>query len=286
MNYAYIVNVIEINPLYFEGIKIMKTSTLLKNIGLLVAFGWSMSSSAALIHEYAFEPSDPFADTAGNIDLTAAGTLGSVTPDSAGFVTFSGANGSGRAYLTGSIPLNSYNPFVLSIWFRIPTLNQLSYASIFSSDTVAGNGFQINFLNGWLSINSKASAGAVLDVISLASLTTNEWHLITVEQDSSAALGGKVWFDGALVLSTSAAFGTLDAFRLGVNRDGTAGFEGDISLVRIYDGENWNSAKQAAAIVNGPAIPEPMAVSFILIFGSGFMFLNRIFNKRESYSDE
>ncbi len=204
----------------------MKTSTLLKNIGLLVGFGWSMSSSAALVHEYAFEPTDPFADTAGNIDLTSTGTLGSVTTDSAGFVTFSGANGPGGAYLTGSAPLNNYSPLVLSIWFRIPTLNQLSYASIFSSDTVAGNGFQINFLNGWLSINSKVSAGNVLDVISLSDLTTNEWHLITVEQDPFAAQGGKVWFDDDLVVSTNAIFGTLDAFRLGVNRNGSKGFEG------------------------------------------------------------
>ncbi len=79
--------------------------------------------------------------------------------------------------------------------------------------------------------------------------------------------------------SADAIFGTLDAFRLGVNRNGGTGFEGDISLVRIYDGESWDSTEQAAAIVDGPAIPEPKAVSFVLIFGSGYIMLNRVFNK-------
>jgi hypothetical protein len=246
---------------------------------LFLFFAGGFSGKAAMVHDYTFDASDPYADSVGSADLTLYGSVGSITMNSGGYASFSGADSSAAdvVYLSSSAAISNYNPFVLSLWFRISTTNQLDYSSMFSSNPSSGDGFQINFLGGWLSVNTHASSGQVLNVIPTADLATNQWHLITIMQDPNAAEGGQVWLDDTKYGSTNAIFGALNAFRLGVNRNGKKGFYGDLSEVSIYDGESWDSTKQDAAFSTGPVVPEPAVFSFILFSSVAGLFVRRIF---------
>ena len=263
----------------------MKTLPKLKKIAVACLFGIALTSKATLLHEYTFDPSDPYADSVGNSDLVVSGSVGQITMNSGGYASFSGdtaANGNG-VYLSSDAPISSYSPFLLSIWFRIPTIEQESYASIFSTANTSDDGWQINFLNGYLSINKKAANNATVPIIRTTDISTNEWHLITVLQDPDADQQGQVWMDGTLYSSTNISFGTRGEFRLGINRKGRSEFKGDIALVRISGGEEetWDDTKQSDAYNDPPAVPtvpEPAVASLILLSSFSFIGLRRFFS--------
>ena len=261
----------------------MPTTKHLLQLGIMLALFFTNRGLGSLAHEYRFDSSDPYADSVGGSPLASSGTVGTITFDSEGFASFSGVtNNIDGVYLYGEPPISSYNPFVLSIWFRIPTTNQSNYASIFSSNPSNEEGFQINFLNGWLSVNIKASEGAVVNIVPTSDLTINDWHLITIMQDPDATQQGQVWMDDTqYYASTNSIFGALNAFRLGINRNGKKGFKGDITLAKIYNAETWDDTKQDDLFVAGPAaVPEPAALSLILMIGIGGFTYSRIVSAR------
>lgn len=201
--------------------------------------------------------------------------------NSGGFASFSGdsaLDGDG-VYLSSDAPINSYSPFVLSIWFRIPTIDQQDYASIFSTADTSEDGWQLNFLNGYLSVNKKAANNATVRVVRTEDISTNEWHLITIMQDPSIDQQGQVWMDGTLYNSTNISLGTRGEFRLGINRKGRKEFKGDMASVRIYSDEVWDDTKQADAYDDPPVIPEPAVASLIFLCGFSFLGLNRVFRR-------
>jgi hypothetical protein len=258
----------------------MPTAKHLLRLGIMLAIFLTNRGSGSLAHEYRFDSTDPYADSVGGSPLATSGTVGTITFDSEGFASFSGVTESDGVYLYGEPPISSYNPFILSIWFRIPSTNQQDYASIFSSNPSSKEGFQINFLSGWLSVNTKASEGAVVNIVPTSDLTINDWHLITIMQDPNATQQGQVWMDDTQYASTNTIFGALNTFRLGINRNGKKGFKGDITLVQIYDAETWDDTKQDDLFVAGPAIPEPAALSLILMAGVGGFTYSRIVSAR------
>lgn len=233
---------------------------------------------ADLLHHYIFEASDPYADLQGGSDLTPFGTVGTITASPEGFISFSGTDTqSDTVYLGGDALNNVFDPFVLNLWFRVPTTTgQSIFSSLFSSNEGTDAGFQIHFLDGFFGVNMN---GIHLEVLPLDQLTVNEWHLVTVMQDPNASEQGQIWLDGTAYDSNAGSFGELNSFRLGVNRAGRQGIEGDIAEVKIYNGEVWDSTKQAELYAMGPVIPEPAVCSLILFSGITVLGIKRIFLK-------
>ncbi len=216
----------------------------------------------ALAHHYDFSAADPFADQVGTSDLTQYGSVGSIDVNAAGYLSFSGTDTQNDTVYLGSDVLdNAYDPFVLSLWFRFDNPNQSNFSSIFSTNKGTSEGFQVHFYQDTFGVNAN---GNRIKICSVDSLSAGDWHLVTVMQDSSAPNQGMVWLDDCMVVSNAASFGALNDFRLGVNRAGRQGFEGDISSVKIYDSA-WDDSRQAAAYSSFEAIPEPASISFILL---------------------
>lgn len=247
---------------------------------LVMGMVFPLSGFASLQHHYTFTGTNPLEDQVGSSDLVQGGTDGTLVVDPGGYTSFSGlngetSNGDQAVYLGSDALAASYDPFVLSIWFRVATIaGQPEYSGLFSSYTGTADGFQINFLNGEFGIHTSSSD---LNIISLSALTVDEWHLVTVMQDSSSANQGQIWFDGTLSANQVSIFGGLQDFRLGVNRNGERGFAGDISEVSIYNDETWDDAKQTASFVAGPVIPEPAVLSLVLLTGIGSLLIKRLF---------
>ena len=264
-----------------KGLQVAKTHFLYrpKNLLIQAALGLGLcSTQAALVHEYTFDSPDHYTDQVGNADLSVAGSSGTLTAQD-GYITFVGQHDSDSVHLeTDTTDIKNYDPFVLSIFFRISTRNQERYASIFSSNNQGGTGFQINFLNGKLSVNISASSGQVFDIIDTSAITLNDWHLLTIMQDTNANTG-TVWYDDSLTLSTNSIFGELAAFKLGVNRNGNSLFDGDIGYVAVYNGEEWDDDKQDNSYTTTEVVPEPMAASFILLTGLLGFSVHRFWGK-------
>ena len=217
---------------------------------LFLGIGFLASTQAELLHSYTFEGASPYADSTGSADLTEYGSQGTITNQD-GFISFSGTiNSSDTVYLGSDALTASSNQFIISIWFQTSnTTNQSDYSSIFSSNAGTDAGFQIHFFNGFFGVNMN---GTKLEVLPLTDLTANEWHLVTIMQDPSATPQGQIWLDGTVYDSDPGSFGALNTFRLGVNRNGKRGFEGDLADVRIYDDETWDSTRQTNAFIAGP----------------------------------
>lgn len=247
-----------------------------KFIGGFIALGISISGYAELLHHYVFDPGTPYADSVGGADLVKYGTVGTITSDFEGFLSYSGTvKQEDTVYLGGNALNSTYDPFVLSLWFRVPTATgQSDYTSLFSSNEGTTAGFQIHFYDGFFGVNMN---GEHLEVLPLAQLTTNEWHLVTIMQNPYAAEQGQVWLDGNVYEANVGSFGELNTFRLGVNRSGKQGFEGDMAEVSIYNDEVWDATRQAEAFTAGPVVPEPAVMSLILLSGIGSLVINRLF---------
>jgi len=120
--------------------------------------------------------------------------------------------------------------FTVSQWVWANNSSQPTYASVFAVDDAAGsNGsFQHAVINGeWkLHTNQSQTFGAV---------QAQEWtHLVTVFEGGTATQ----YLDGVLVGSTSYPSGSLnnlELYKLGVNRAGSAYFEGMIDNVMVWD---------------------------------------------------
>lgn len=230
--------------------------------------------AGALVHHYDFSAADPLADQVGTSDLTQYGSVGSIDVSTAGYLSFSGTDTQNdTVYLGSDVLSHSYDPFVLSLWFRYDNRNQSNYSSIFSSNSGTDEGFQLHFHTGSLGINAN---GKLIEICPLDELSTGEWHLVTIMQDASSPNQGMVWLDDQVTVSNAASFGALNDFRLGVNRAGRQGFEGAIADVKIYDAP-WDEEKQEILYSAVEAIPEPATVSFILLSSVGAIGIKRFF---------
>jgi hypothetical protein len=120
--------------------------------------------------------------------------------------------------------------FTISQWVWANTTNQSNYASTFAIDDNAGSNqsFQHMVSGGkwYLHNNQTRSFGDVI---------AQRWtHLVTVYDDGEA----RQYMDGVLVNTNTypnGSFNNIDLYKLGVNRAGSAFFEGKIDNVLIWD---------------------------------------------------
>ena len=120
--------------------------------------------------------------------------------------------------------------FTISQWVWANRTNQTSYASTFAIDDNAGSNqsFQHMVSGGkwYLHNNQTRSFGDVI---------AQRWtHLVTVYDDGEA----RQYMDGVLVntnIYPNGSFNNIDLYKLGVNRAGSAFFEGKIDNVLIWD---------------------------------------------------
>ena len=258
-----------------KGIKIIGVAICLN---LLLSLG----SSASVMHHYIFgsDGSDPFNDSVGSADLSETGSAGSVTLATNGYAHFTGGHDTaGIAHLESDAFTDLQDPAVLKIWFRTSSVTgQLEYASIFSSDDVAGeNGFQIDFSGGDPTDILRVYRNTTeITLSTLSDLSADDWHLITIWRDTVDSVG-KVWLDTNDVITTDTENLELHTFRLGVNRRGKTGFSGDIADVSIYGDDSWSDSQQQDAFADGPAIPEPATLSLISLMSLTFLITSRYF---------
>ncbi len=221
------------------------------------------SVQSAEIHSYNFSGPSPVADQAGTLDLTEFGS--SLVYDSTGFVT---CDGNSASYLeAGAVSETAYT---VSFWFRIDSssTNQSNYSAIIASDQGGDNGsFQIGFNGGKLRVDGKKAGGGGFAVVmaQATAITVDTWHLVTMMVDPAATDKIQLWFNDTPAILSPHELGSMAKMALGINRNRSIAFDGDIADVRIYDSNTvWDDTTQASTFAAGLTANTPVSTGTLV----------------------
>ena len=187
-------------------------------------------SDHLLQHHWSFEDSsgnfaNNSANTSANLSLNGMDSSNWLTCIDGGCLWFDGVND------YANVDVNDWSGnMTVSQWVWANTTNQSNYASTFAVNNQAGSNFSFQHMisgNQWKLHNNQSQAfGAV---------TPQRWtHLVTVFDDGDI----RQYMDGVLVNTNtypSGSFTNIDLYKLGVNRAGSAYFEGKIDEVLVWD---------------------------------------------------
>jgi hypothetical protein len=249
----------------------MKSKILFSVCVFCGAFAWGQT----VIHTYLFNGGS-VADSTGTLNLDAAPS--SVTFGTDSNVAYASFDGTATSLLrgdaTGSI-ISSGDSFSVSFWFRsadwsrsaiangtglLSTTNDVDNGNVSGFWEVEVNGNINN--NDKLRWNGKSTSGAGVNINVSPLPTADDWHLLTIDFDTTTNTATSWYDDGTTTFSTD--FGNDILFEdliVGGNKFAEGGFTGDIAEVVVRSGSGWETSDQSAMFTGGPAaIPEPSSL--------------------------
>lgn len=183
-----------------------------------------------LVHHWAFEDGtgstavDNGSDAA-NLTLTGMDSSNWRTCPDGSCLWYDGTNDMAKVNVD-----DWYGNMTVSQWVWANTTAQATYASTFAVDDQAGSNLSFQHMissNKWQLHNNQSKA--------FGDVVAQRWtHLVTVFDDGDL----RQYMDGVLVNSEvypNGSFNNIDLYKLGVNRAGSAYFEGMIDEVMVWD---------------------------------------------------
>ena len=206
----------------------------------VVTTNLSLHLDAGNSNSYSGSGTDWLDLTSNNVDFTL--TNGPVYNSGfSGYFTFDGSND--YADTTSTITNFGTNPFTVEIWHRTHTV--ADFESLLSSNVGgAFNGtYQIDHIDGKLRFTASGTGNN--KAVSNATSSLNTWKQIVFVREGTSANQFKIYLNG--VLDTTTILDTdlhVDQSpSIGRNRGGNAFFDGDISIIRMYNNKALSSSE-------------------------------------------